>query len=65
MKPKKNVVHAKIADFVRRHPEMTYDRIGKLIGMSLAQVSLIARKHGIHRGSDVKLTPELARILES
>jgi predicted transcriptional regulator len=35
MKRKKNELHIKIADFVRRHPEMTYDEIGKRIGMSL------------------------------
>ena len=29
MKRKKNELHIKIADFVHRHPEMTYDEIGK------------------------------------
>jgi hypothetical protein len=59
-----NEMHARVAAYVRRHPELTYAEMSKIIGLSLAQISLIARKHGIHRSTGTRLTPELAKILE-
>jgi DNA-binding MurR/RpiR family transcriptional regulator len=61
---KVNELHKKIADYILRHPEKTYEEIGKVAGLSLAQISVIARKHGIDRSRTRMLTPELARILE-
>jgi hypothetical protein len=59
-----NELHTKIADYILRHPEKTYEEIGRIVGLSLAQISVIARKHGISRDRTRVLTPELMEVLE-
>ena len=61
--------HTLLADYVRRHEDETLQSIGDKFGLSMAQVSVIARKHGINRGPDIRgnrvnLTPELIAELE-
>ena len=62
-------IHTLLADYVRRHEEETLQTIGDKFGISLPQVSVIARKAGVCRrrgvkANRVKLTPELIAELE-
>jgi uncharacterized protein YerC len=42
-------LHRKIADYIRRHPEKTYETIHAELGLSIPMLSKIARQHGIFR----------------
>jgi uncharacterized protein YdbL (DUF1318 family) len=58
--------HAALARHIRQHPELTYQQVSKEFGISVQQVSKIAREHGIKRreaGVRFRLTPELLKKL--
>jgi hypothetical protein len=42
-------IHAKVADYIRRHPEQTYGDMSSYLGISLPMLSKIGKAHGIHR----------------
>jgi uncharacterized protein YerC len=49
-------VHAKVADYVRRHETLTYYQMSAELGISVPMISKIARAHGIERRPAVTRT---------
>jgi hypothetical protein len=62
-----NEFHATLAAYVRRHPELTFQRMSDLLRISISTISKVAIRHGIRRGANkvgYKATPELLAELE-
>jgi DNA-binding MurR/RpiR family transcriptional regulator len=60
-------LHAKIAAYVQRHPEMTIVQIAGALGMSETTVGKAARAHGIARipgRRPYAITPDMLAKLE-
>ncbi|MGA2481528.1 MAG: hypothetical protein ABSF92_00240 [Candidatus Acidiferrales bacterium] len=63
----RHAFHKKVADYVGRHPEMTYQQMSDALDLPLPTINAIAIKFGIRRGigaEPYKATPELLAKLE-
>lgn len=61
-------VHRKIAEYIRRHPELTFSQMAKETGISLPMISLIAIRYGMRRRSAADRyspTNELSKVLDT
>ena len=48
---------ARVAEYIRNHPEETYAVISKKLGIGYSTVARIAALHDIHRPSGKRLAP--------
>jgi len=53
---KENSNQARVAEYIRNHPEETYAVISRKLGIGYSTVARIAALHGIHRPSGKRLT---------
>jgi len=53
---KENSNQARVAEYIRNHPEETYAVISKKLGIGYSTVARIAALHDIHRPSGKRLT---------
>jgi hypothetical protein len=53
---KENPAQARVAEYIRNHPEETYAVISKKLGIGYSTVARIAALHDIHRPSGKRLT---------
>lgn len=47
-------LHAKLVEYVRRHPMQGYRELSAALGVSKSHLSRIARRHGVNRGPSKK-----------
>jgi len=52
---KDNPNQARVAEYIRNHPEETYAVISRKLGIGYSTVARIAALHGIHRPSGKRL----------
>ena len=55
---KGNPTQARVAEYIRNHPEETYAVISRKLGIGYSTVAHIAALHDIHRPSGKRLTPD-------
>jgi DNA-binding MurR/RpiR family transcriptional regulator len=55
---KHNQTHQRIAEFIREHPEMTFQSIASKLGISIPTLSHIAKEFGLSRPVTIQLNED-------
>ncbi len=57
--PEVNETHALIAEYIRNHPDDSFQTIASRLGVALSTVSRIARTNGLSRHNSITINPNL------
>lgn len=51
--------HAQIAEFIRNHPNDTFQTIAARLGVAYSTISRIAKANGLSRSNNITINPEI------
>jgi DNA-binding MurR/RpiR family transcriptional regulator len=51
--------HARIAEFIRNHPNDTFQTIASRLGVAYSTISRIAKANGLSRTKSITINPEI------